>query len=296
MQMACLNQKFGIPHRVHFAEGHGRLVKAVLGHASGARAEIYLHGAHLAAWQPALGGKVIFLSAASQFQNGAPIRGGIPIIFPQFGDGPLPKHGLARLCAWQVARTALGTDGEVTITLRLADNVQTRALWPHRFGLQLTFSLGSALAIEFTAKNTDTSPFCFQAALHTYFQVADIKQTGVLGLQEVLFEEGRNPAPVVEKRAVIMFDRETDRVYINAPDRVVLDDRGNKRQITIRKSGMNAYVVWNPWADKSKKMDDFGDDEYQRMVCIETGNIRAPTVLSPGEQWSGRTMFTCANA
>ncbi len=295
MHLARLNQKFGIPNHIRFAEGHGRLVKAVLEHASGARAEIYLHGAHLAAWQPAQGGEVIFLSSASQFQDGAPIRGGIPVIFPQFGDGALPKHGLARLCAWQVARTALGKDGVVTITLRLADNVQTRALWPHQFGLQLTVSLGAALAIEVTVKNTGTAAFPFQAALHTYFQVADITQTGLLGLQGVLFEEGHNAGPLVETRAVIMFARETDRVYVNAPDRVVLDDRGNKRKITISKSGMNAYVVWNPWIEKSQKMDDFGDDEYRHMVCVETGNIRKPVMLAPGAQWSGRTTFVCEN-
>jgi glucose-6-phosphate 1-epimerase len=295
MNLEQLQQQFGISKQVRFAEGRGRLVKAVLEHASGARAEIYLHGAHITSWQTARGCEVLFVSCASHFQDGVPIRGGIPVIFPQFGDGPLPKHGLARTRAWAVARTALGADGAVSIILRLEDDTQTRALWPHPFCLQLTVSLGLALTLEFTVKNPGSAPFPFQTALHTYFQVADITQTSLFGLQGTAFEDFLHSGPAVETREVIMFDRETDRIYVNAPDRVVLDDRGNKRKIAIAKSGMNAIVVWNPWLEKSKRLEDFGDDEYRHMVCVETGRMRAPAVLAPGAQWSGRTTFTCEN-
>lgn len=295
MNLEQLQQQFGIAHRVHFAEGRGRLVKAALKHVSGARAEIYLHGAHVTSWQPARGSEVLFVSCASHFKDGTPIRGGIPVIFPQFGDGPLTKHGLARARAWTVARTTLGADGAVAIVLRLEDDAQTRALWPHPFALQLTVSLGSALIVEFAVKNTGSAPFPFQTSLHTYFQVADIAQTSLRGLQGTAFDDFLAPGPAVETREVITFDRETDRIYLNAPDRVALDDRGNKRKIVIAKNGMNDVVVWNPWIEKSGRMEDFGDDEYRRMVCVETGHMGAPAVLAPGAQWYGRTMFTCEN-
>ncbi|MCX6991774.1 MAG: D-hexose-6-phosphate mutarotase [Kiritimatiellaeota bacterium] len=291
MNLRQLQQKYGIPNRVRFTEGQGGLTRAGLEHASGAQAEIYLHGAHITSWQTAPGCEVLFVSCASHFQDGIPIRGGIPVIFPQFGDGPLPKHGLVRARAWAVARTALGADGVVSIILRLEDDAQTRALWPHPFCLQLTVSLGLVLTLEFTVKNPGSAPFPFQTALHTYFQVADIAQTSLFGLQGTAFEDFLHPGPAVETREVVTFDRETDRIYVNAPDRVVLDDRGNKRKIAIAKSGMNAIVVWNPWIEKSKRLDDFGDDEYRHMVCVETGRMRAPAVLAPGAQWSGQTTF-----
>jgi len=44
-------------------------------------------------------------------------------------------------------------------------------------------------------------------------------------------------------------------------------------------------VVWNPWNREGKAMPDFGDEEYLRMVCVESGNVAenrvtlAPTIL-----------------
>jgi glucose-6-phosphate 1-epimerase len=32
-------------------------------------------------------------------------------------------------------------------------------------------------------------------------------------------------------------------------------------------------------------MADFGDEEYQRMVCLEAGVIKNPIKLSAGEEW-----------
>ena len=90
-----------------------------------------------------------------------------------------------------------------------------------------------------------------------------------------------------------MIERETDRIYIKAPNRVVLEDRGNQRAIAIEKSGMNDIVLWNPWIEKSRRLEDFGDEEYRHMVCVETGHMRVPAVLAPGAQWSGRTVLTC---
>ena len=51
-----------------------------------ASAQIYLHGAHLAAWQPVHArDPVLWMSAHSFFRPDKPIRGGVPICFPWFG-------------------------------------------------------------------------------------------------------------------------------------------------------------------------------------------------------------------
>ncbi len=42
-------------------------------------------------------------------------------------------------------------------------------------------------------------------------------------------------------------------------------------------------ILWNPWIDKAKRMSDFGDNEYQNMVCIEPGSVAKVVTLKPGE-------------
>ncbi|HEX5871641.1 MAG TPA: hypothetical protein VFY65_14540, partial [Longimicrobium sp.] len=76
--------------------------KLRLTHASGGTAEVYLHGAHVASWVPAGGSEAMFLSRAATLAPGEAIRGGVPVIFPQFASrGPLAKHGFARVQPWK---------------------------------------------------------------------------------------------------------------------------------------------------------------------------------------------------
>ncbi|MBV5344762.1 MAG: D-hexose-6-phosphate mutarotase, partial [Rhodoferax sp.] len=53
-------------------------------------------GAQVLSWQSA-GRERLYLSPQSVFDGHTPIRGGVPICFPQFNQrGALPKHGFAR--------------------------------------------------------------------------------------------------------------------------------------------------------------------------------------------------------
>jgi D-hexose-6-phosphate mutarotase len=40
-------------------------------------------------------------------------------------------------------------------------------------------------------------------------------------------------------------------------------------------------VVWNPWIAKSRQMPDFGDEEYERMICVESGNVASNSISLP---------------
>ena len=93
--------------------GAGGLPRVAMSSRDGARAEIYLHGAQLTSWVPAgSSSDRIFLSGRSRFSEGAAIRGGIPVGFPQFAaQGPLPNHGFARVLRWELARADLDDDG-----------------------------------------------------------------------------------------------------------------------------------------------------------------------------------------
>src|SRR6185437_9310978 len=82
----------------------------------------------------------------------------------------------------------------------------------------------------------------------------------------------------------ITITAETDRVYLNTQAPCLLEDPTLSRQIRIVKEASRSTVIWNPWIAKAKAMADFGDDEWQHMICIETANAGEQRItLAPGE-------------
>ena len=290
-----LNSEFGIAGAVSILEGINGMPKIVLVHESGAQAEVYLHGAHITSWKNAAGEDLFFLSRESWFGADKPIRGGIPVIFPQFGgQGPLPGHGIARNREWRLASTGVSESGTVLVELVLAESAETLEIWPHRFELSLTVLLDQkSLTVEPRVANTDDDAYNFQFALHTYFAVGDISRVSVQGLEGVSYIDSlRDRAVEVENRPEIRFAEETDRIYTATPDTLRIIDESVGRTFVIEKTNMPDVVVWNPWIDKSKRMPDYGDDEYLRMVCVETGTIETRPSLRAGECWRGSTKFS----
>jgi len=255
--------------------------------------EIYLHGAHVTSWENAGGRQLLFLSRKSLFLPDKPIRGGIPIVFPQFGDGPLPKHGFARIREWNYMGAQSCADECLEAKFELRHDRETLRIWPHEFRLELVFRLGAdALEVLFSIHNAGLKEFSFKNGLHTYFAVGDISQArleGLAGCEFIDFLSDQSPA--VETRGEIGFSCETDRVYPMAPDRLVLRDGAERLKMAIEKCAMRDVVVWNPWVEKSKRMEDFGDEEYKKMVCVETGNLHETLTLAPGEIHASSSKF-----
>ena len=264
-----------------------------LRHLSGAQLDVYLHGAHAISWRDASGREMLFLSEKSFFRPESPIRGGIPVVFPQFGDGPLPKHGFARTREWTLLGAGMSDDGCAEARLELKDSQETIKLWPHKFRLEIIFRLkATGLDVLFSIANTGKKGFEFKNGLHTYFAAADISGVSVHGLAGAGFVDFLGDKTMqAEARNIITFDRETDRVYPSAPDKLVLEDGGNRRKIMIAKTGMRDIVLWNPWVEKSKRMEDFGGLEYKKMVCVETGNMYKTICLAAGDVCSGQVSF-----
>ncbi len=290
---AKIPQKLSIPGRVAEEPGNNGLMKLILTHPSGARVEIYRHGAHITSWRTAAGVEQFFLSPQSHFRADRPIRGGIPVVFPQFGDGPLPKHGFARVLSWTPVASTETATGAVTLTFQLEDSAGTRATGAPAFRARLLLELEpTTLTLTWGVLNRGNDRWSFTCALHTYFRVADIGRAAVEGLQGVtLVDSLRADRREVESRAQIRFAEEVDRVYVAAPNRLAVIDEAERRRVGIEKTGMVDAVVWNPWIDKSKRLEDFGDEDYRKMVCVETGNIDKPVSLAPGADWSGSTRF-----
>lgn len=269
--------------------GNGGLPKIVLTAVDGARAEVYLHGAHVTSWIPAgESADRLFVSASSPFASGVAIRGGVPVCFPQFADqGPLPLHGFARLTSWDIVRAGDVEGGGAEAQFRLADSVATRALWPYPFTAMLTVTTsGRTLALELAVTNTGATSFAFTMALHTYLRVADVRTTRILGLKDVRYRDKvLQVNDVVETAAELEIDRPLDRVYHAVPD--MLEVREPGRTLAVRATGVSDTVVWNPGPARGAALPDLDSGGYARMLCVEAAVASRSITLHPGETWTG---------
>jgi glucose-6-phosphate 1-epimerase len=284
-----LNEKFGIKDQIRFTEGPGGLPLAALENSFGS-ASVSAHGAHIMSWRPAGQEPVLWMSAASWFETGRPIRGGVPLCWPWFGSHPsgkaMPGHGFARLSGWSVTGTEACGDGSLRINLSLEQNTDTLGMWPRKFTLDLALTLSRTLSYELRVTNTDSERFDFTAALHTYFNVSDVSKISVTGLEDTEFIDTLDNTVHRQEGPVTIF-AETDRVYTGTDADCVIHDPGFGRKIRVSKKGSLSTVVWNPWEAKSKRMPDFGDTEYHRMLCVETANTAFDKVaIEPGEAQS----------
>jgi glucose-6-phosphate 1-epimerase len=264
----------------------------VLTHASGARAELYLYGAHLTSWRSADGDELLFLSEQAVFEAGAGIRGGVPVIFPQFGPGPLPQHGFARKREWTVEDHGADGQGAAFVRLSLRDTLETRALWPHSFLAELTVRLDTALEVELRVINTGDQPWEFTAALHSYFRVRHIRDVRIHGLAGLRYRDKvQDGAERVDQDDTVTISEVTDRVYLDTPPVLRIDGAGEGRTLRLEKQGFADAVVWNPWAAWARELEHFGDQEYLEMVCVEAAQVGEPIRLARGGQWSGRQVL-----
>ena len=262
----------------------------LLSHPSGSSADIYLNGGQVTSWIPAGGREVLFMGKTAAFAPGDPIRGGIPVVFPQFANtGPLPQHGFARKSEWRVVEDGGGEEEPSTVRLELTDDHRTRELWPYHFRAELAVKIDDkSLEVQLTATNIGDELFSFTAALHTYIAVADIRESAIRGFSGKWYlDKTQGGIETKDEAKKLVISDETDRVYLKAPKKVEVEDRGNDRRIEVRATGFKDAVVWNPWAEKVTGFIGLGTEDYLRMVCVEAAQIGSPVELKPGASWSG---------
>jgi D-hexose-6-phosphate mutarotase len=248
-------------------------------------AEIYLHGAHVTHFQKKNEPPLLFLSQVSQFSEGKPIRGGIPVILPWFGprEGQ-PMHGFARTRTWELERIILSKDGSTSLHFQLPPGDDNAGFPP--FVADYIVTVRDTLSLQLSVTNhSPDRDLKLEECLHTYFEVGDIGAVTVSGLKGVSYlDKVENFAQKAETAEGIRIASEVDRVYLDANGPVEINDGKLRRKIRIEKENSASTVVWNPWIAKSQTMPDFGNDEYLTMVCVESGNVaKNRLTLAPGE-------------
>lgn len=245
-------------------------------------------GGHITHWRSADGRERLYLSGKSEFTPGVALRGGVPIIFPQFAaQGPLPRHGFARTIEWQPVTAGSSRSGAAELVWRLQSNRRTRQHWPHEFDLELqAVARELKLSLRLTVRNTGDSAFAFQTALHTYLQVEDVTQVELRGLVGCRYRDNaQGGRESVALSGPLRIAGEIDRIYGDTPSPLVLTE-GEKR-LGIYASGFQDTVVWNPGPELARALSDLPDSDWRRLLCVEAGVILQPLTLAPGESWIG---------
>ena len=273
------------PSRITFLEGPGELPMLEVT-TPWSTAEIFLHGAHVTRFKKHGDAPLLFMSQCSRFQQGSPIRGGIPIIIPWFGfrEG-LGQHGIARTRAWELRDIRCSREGTVTVRFSLPQSQEASTFPP--FQAEYSVSIGATLDLSLEVRNQSADQVLpLENCLHTYFEVSDSTMITITGLKGSKYlDQVEQFARKVDSEDSIRIGSEVDRLYLDTAATVEINDPQLGRVIRVEKSGSASTVVWNPWVEKSRRMPDFGDEEFQRMVCVESGNVADNTLqIAPLEK------------
>lgn len=263
-------------------------------------ATLLLQGAQLIEFAPnSSNNNLLWLSDTVEYKQGKPLRGGIPICWPWFGnmdknpteiqqqiEGDADAHGFARSMPWQV-HSITESCHHVEIILQLTSNQKTQALWPFEFNLQARFVFTSTLEVVLTTTNTGNKTFAISQALHTYFPTDDITQTYIHNALGSRYIDALDDWKEKRQEGRISFSEETDRLYFfnKHNSHYELRVESPNQQLILKNSGSQSAVIWNPWVEKSKRLSQFSPQDYQSMYCIETANVMSDyKKLAPNQQ------------
>ncbi|MCX6984453.1 MAG: D-hexose-6-phosphate mutarotase, partial [Lentisphaerae bacterium] len=246
-----LNVKYSIPGKIEFIAGNGGFINAVLRNGA-SECIVSLYGGHVMSYKPEGKDDLLWMSKSSYFEEGRPIRGGIPVCWPWFGGhhsgSEMPSHGFARISQWNVKSVSDGKSF-TELVLSLTDkDISDKRFMTQPFELELSVKCGKKLEVCLSTVNSGKNDFKLTEALHSYFSVFDIKKVSVSGLDGAGYVE--TAGGIRENRIQsgdILFSSEVDRLYSGSVCDCVISDPGLGRKIRISKQGSKTTVVWNPW-------------------------------------------------
>lgn len=248
-------------------------------------AVIALQGAQLLEFKPKGSQPWLWLSPKAIFQDGHPIRGGIPVCAPWFGvnqqDPTKPKHGFVRDRDWQLSHITESPTGVVKLTFQLNSEVDDLTLLPHEFSLKLTLTLSESIDISFSVHNLSSSVMPFSWALHSYFCVDSLKAVRVSGLENNTYLDATNAFLSIKQKGAVCFMSEVDRVYesVGAEQEI----KGSPG-LLIKGDNCPTAIVWNPGAELAEKMADITAAHYDEYICVERGAAFGNTwTLAPNQ-------------
>jgi len=225
--------------------------------------------------------ELLYLSPLVDVYPDNPTRGGIPLMFPQFGDsGPLRKHGFVRDLQWNlVAETE--DAGVKHLSYALDIKATDFPEWPFDAALKFDVCLSlQMLSIGLSVQNTGAQTFTFTGGFHPYFAISSRKDIMLNGLEGLPFKDsfpGDNPYELNSDALV-------ERQYMGNAD---IRFYNGSHWLKITASGFDSWMVWNPGSVGATKISDLPDEDWDRFICIEPIILAEPKTLRPGDAFIG---------
>ncbi len=284
-QLDQWNHAYGIDGQVNFTLGKGDMPIVMIDNAL-AQASIALQGAHVLGFQAKGEAPLIWMSEDAVYGPAKSLRGGIPICWPWFGphatDESMPAHGCARTNDWQPIASKANSDGSILVSFELIESDCTKDLCAHPLNVKLHLTVGTHLNLALETTNLGGSSFTLGQALHTYFNVGDVRETSIEGFDgkeyiDKVKSAGDYGVHKVQQGAIEIAS-EVDRIYLNTAKCCEIIDPVLERKIIISSEGSASTVVWNPWIEIATKMGDLGADGYLNMLCVESTNAATDVI------------------
>ena len=207
--------------------------------------------------------EVLYFDQERYADPGKSIRGGIPVLFPICGNLPgdllevngvahtLKQHGFARNLPWQLQLL----EDQSGVRLALRDTEETLEAYPYSFRVEMEIRpVAQALEIQTTIQNCSESVMPFSFGLHPYFNISDLAQTDLDGLNERCL----NHLEMAETDTASQLGCLPDGVdFLCRPaGPVTLIDRTNGQQLQLQhQDPMDLTVIWT--------------EPPRAMVCVE---------------------------
>lgn len=231
-------------------------------------------------------GSIFYLSPLAVVDQ-HPVRGGVPVLFPQFADrGHLPKHGLARQRQWRQITAyryalhlcplpQLGWFGDAELELQLSHSI-------HEQSVTLTLRI----------KNIGTQSFAFTGGLHPYFLVRDVQCCRILGLEQVAYQDRYPSQDSLSELGWIKQGQAFERLYLDAP-KLIIDDGCRRLQLAC--SGFTEWMIWNCGEIGVQSLADLPASDWHKFLCVEPVIAETPIDVPPKTLFEGSLTIRSAD-
>lgn len=223
-----------------------------------------------------LGDELLFLNKDTLFQGEANVRGGIPILFPicgQLENGEyelnnkiykMKNHGVARNNPWEVLEAK--SDGELSITLRLSSNAETKKSFPFDFEVNFKYILNEDKLIilqEYINKSEVDMPI--YAGFHPYFKTSfksirlDTDAQTFLDYNDLQVKKYLGELNLNDKEeALVLLDAKKNNVRFTIPElgkQIFIEYGEEFRYVVVWSEQGQDFICVEPWMAKTKELN-----------------------------------------